>query len=69
MRLVLGMVRPDAGRVEVLGATVGSRVDRVTVIHAGRIVGELDPHGTELGTAFFAMVHQADLASGAGSAA
>ncbi len=43
--------------------------DRVTVIHAGRIVGELDPHGTELERAFFAMVHQADLASGAGSAA
>jgi len=42
---------------------------RVTVIHAGRIVGELDPHGAELERAFFAMVHQADLASGAESAA
>ena len=40
--------------------------DRITVIHAGRIVGELDPHGTELERAFFAMVHQADLATGAG---
>lgn len=43
--------------------------DRITVIHAGRIVGELDPRGTELERAFFAMVHQADLASGAGRAA
>ena len=42
--------------------------DRITVIHAGRIVGELDPHGTELERAFFAMVHQADLATGAGRA-
>lgn len=43
--------------------------DRVTVIQAGRIVGELDPNGTELERAFFAMVHQADLAPGAGSGA
>jgi len=34
--------------------------DRVTVIHAGRIVGELDPHGSDLERAFFAMVHAAD---------
>ncbi len=42
--------------------------DRITVIHAGRIIGELDPHGTELERAFFAMVHQADLATEAGRA-
>ncbi len=43
--------------------------DRVTVIHAGRIVGDLDPTTPELERAFFTMVHRADLASGAGSVA
>ncbi|WP_114558195.1 ABC transporter ATP-binding protein [Desertihabitans aurantiacus] len=37
--------------------------DRVTVIHAGAIVGELDPHGVDLERAFFAMVHAADRAA------
>lgn len=34
--------------------------DRVSVIHAGRMVGELDPHGADLERAFFAMVREAD---------
>jgi ABC-2 type transport system ATP-binding protein len=38
--------------------------DRVSVIHAGAIVGELDPHGVDLERAFFAMVHAADRAAG-----
>ncbi|WP_338747847.1 ABC transporter ATP-binding protein [Janibacter alittae] len=33
---------------------------RVSVIHDGTIVGELDPHGVDLERAFFAMVHAAD---------
>ncbi|AXH95491.1 ABC transporter ATP-binding protein [Ornithinimicrobium avium] len=33
---------------------------RVSVIRAGTIVGELDPHGVDLERAFFAMVHAAD---------
>ncbi|GAA2162445.1 ABC transporter ATP-binding protein [Pedococcus bigeumensis] len=37
--------------------------DRVSVIHAGTIVGELDPHGVDLERAFFAMVHAADVAT------
>ena len=37
--------------------------DRVSVIHAGTIVGELDPHGVDLERAFFAMVHAADQAA------
>ncbi len=37
--------------------------DRVSVIHAGAIVGELDPHGVDLERAFFAMVHAADRAA------
>ncbi len=45
--------------------------DRVSVIHAGAIVGELDPRGADLERAFFAMVHDADEAgrstSGTGS--
>lgn len=43
--------------------------DRVAVIHAGRILGELDPHGAELEQAFFAMVYQADLDSRCGRVA
>lgn len=35
---------------------------RVSVIHAGTIVGELDPHGVDLERAFFTMVHAADAA-------
>jgi len=34
--------------------------DRVSVIHAGAIIGELDPHGVDLERAFFAMIHAAD---------
>lgn len=37
--------------------------DRVSVIHAGRLIGELDPHGLDLERAFFAMVHAADEAA------
>lgn len=37
--------------------------DRVSVIHAGTIVGELDPHGVDLERAFFAMAHAADEAA------
>ena len=44
--------------------------DRVSVIHAGAIVGELDPRGTDLERDFFAMVHAADQAHrGAGRGA
>jgi len=34
--------------------------DRVSVVHAGRVVGELDPAGRDLERTFFAMVHAAD---------
>lgn len=34
--------------------------DRVSVVHAGRVVGELDPAGQDLERTFFAMVHAAD---------
>jgi ABC-2 type transport system ATP-binding protein len=37
--------------------------DRVSVLHAGAVVGELDPHGVDLERAFFAMVHAADQAA------
>lgn len=37
--------------------------DRVSVIHAGTTVGELDPHGVDLERAFFTMVHAADEAA------
>ena len=37
--------------------------DRVSVIHAGAIVGELDPQGVDLERAFFAMAHAADQAA------
>jgi ABC-2 type transport system ATP-binding protein len=36
---------------------------RVSVMHAGTIVGELDPHGLDLERGFFAMVHAADEAA------
>lgn len=36
--------------------------DRVSVLHHGMIVGELDPHGIDLERAFFAMVYETDLA-------
>jgi len=42
---------------------VARMADRVSVIHAGVIVGELDPHGVDLERAFFAMVHAADEAA------
>ena len=41
--------------------------DRVSVIHAGRMVGELDPSGAELEQRFFAMVYDADRAARARS--
>ena len=34
--------------------------DRISVIHRGSIVGELDPTGAELERAFFDLVHRAD---------
>jgi ABC-2 type transport system ATP-binding protein len=34
--------------------------DRVSVVHAGRVVGELDPAGQDLERTFFAMVQEAD---------
>lgn len=34
--------------------------DRITVLHRGRIVGSLDPAGTDLENAFFELVHAAD---------
>lgn len=38
---------------------------RMAVVHAGRIVGDLDPAGRELERAFFDMVHAADVKIGA----
>lgn len=35
--------------------------DRITVVNAGKVVGSLDPHGTDLERAFFARVHADDL--------
>jgi ABC-2 type transport system ATP-binding protein len=34
--------------------------DRVSVVHSGRVVGELDPAGHDLERTFFAMVQEAD---------
>ncbi|MEP7054315.1 MAG: ABC transporter ATP-binding protein [Actinomycetota bacterium] len=34
--------------------------NRVSVVHAGRVIGELDPAGRDLERTFFAMVHAAD---------
>lgn len=34
--------------------------NRVSVVHTGRVVGELDPAGHDLERTFFAMVHKAD---------
>jgi ABC-2 type transport system ATP-binding protein len=34
--------------------------DRVSVVHTGRVVGELDPAGLDLERAFFAIAHAAD---------
>lgn len=35
--------------------------DRIEVLHRGRSIGQLPPHGTDLEHAFFGMVHSADL--------
>ena len=34
--------------------------DRITVLHRGRVVGSLDPDGSELENAFFEQVRAAD---------
>jgi ABC-2 type transport system ATP-binding protein len=34
----------------------------ISVLHGGRIVGDLDPGGVDLERSFFAMVHAADAA-------
>jgi ABC-2 type transport system ATP-binding protein len=39
--------------------------DRITMLHRGRIVGTLDPHGVDLERQFFDQVYQADLTRGA----
>ncbi len=33
---------------------------RITVINAGHIIGDLDPHGVDIERAFFALVHTDD---------
>ncbi len=43
--------------------------DRVVVVHAGRVVGELEPGGSDLERRFFGMVLDADTADAAGTAA
>jgi ABC-2 type transport system ATP-binding protein len=37
--------------------------DRITVLHAGRRVGSLDPMGVDLEKRFFDRVYEADMAS------
>ena len=39
--------------------------DRISVVHAGRVIGSLEPHAIDLERAFFAMVHAFDAAAGA----
>lgn len=39
--------------------------DRISVVHAGRVIGSLEPHAVDLERAFFAMVHAFDAAAGA----
>lgn len=39
---------------------VARTADRITVLHAGRVVGTLPPGGVDLERKFFAMVHRAD---------
>jgi len=34
--------------------------DRISVVHAGRVIGRLDPHAIDLERAFFAMLHSFD---------
>lgn len=36
--------------------------DRIVAVHAGRVIGDLRPGGTDLERRFFAMVHDADVA-------
>ncbi|MBL0887240.1 ABC transporter ATP-binding protein [Myceligenerans indicum] len=44
-----------------------SRVaDRIVVVHDGRVVGQLEPGGTDLERRFFEVVHDADTRSAAG---
>ncbi len=60
--LLLGVAR-DGGAVLVSSHhldEVARIADRVSVIHAGAIVGELDPNGVDLERAFLWMVHAAD---------
>ncbi len=39
--------------------------DRITVLHRGRVVGGLDPGGTDLEMAFFDLLYRTDLETGA----
>jgi ABC-2 type transport system ATP-binding protein len=39
--------------------------DRISVVHAGRVIGSLEPHTIDLERTFFAMVHAFDVVAGA----
>ncbi|WP_307844670.1 ABC transporter ATP-binding protein [Actinotalea solisilvae] len=39
---------------------VARLADRITVVHRGRVIGGLEPHGADLERAFFAMVYAAE---------
>ncbi len=73
--LVRGLVRSlaDDGAAVLVSShhldEVARVADRVVVVHAGRVVGELEPGGTDLERRFFGMVLDADTADAAGTAA
>ena len=43
---------------------VARMADHVSVLHRGRMVGELDPHGADLERMFFEMILAVDTAEG-----
>ncbi|WP_081844790.1 ABC transporter ATP-binding protein [Cellulomonas sp. URHE0023] len=62
-RLVLDRARTDGCAVLLSSHHLDelARIaDRITVLHRGRVVGSLDPHGTDLEVALFAMAARAD---------
>lgn len=63
LRDVIGELVADGAAVLVSSHhldEVARVADRVSVVHAGLVVGELDPAGRDLERTFFAMVHAAD---------
>lgn len=60
--------RRDTGRAVLVSShhldQLARVADRITVLHRGRLVGPLDPDGTDLENTFFELVHAADEVTG-----